>query len=126
MWDRVSESESLREGKSQGPTLPLYSLLLREVGWVCRLAEEQRRSSSAVSLWTLLSNKLHQRPWFRVSAGGTCPVSWHRGDCALSVTICPSSEPKDLVGEVGVLSGARFKFSGRHFHIDELLLITQA
>lgn len=27
----------------------VYSLLLREVGWVCTLAEEQRRSGSAVN-----------------------------------------------------------------------------
>lgn len=39
-------------------------------------------------------------------------MSWHRCDRSPVVALCPSSEPTDLAGEVRVLVGARFKFSG--------------
>lgn len=102
-WDGVSEPQGARLGPFR-KTSPrgqsyliksVYSLLLQEIGWVCRLAEEERRPSSAVSCHSFVTSACWQSAaglWFWVSAAGTCPLSWHRrGDSPL-ITLCPSSE----------------------------------
>lgn len=82
-WDGVCVLGPVRKTSPRGQfrlIKSVYSVLLQEIGWVCRLAEgeetqlccevSQLRGPCLLAVCTEL--------WLWGSAAGMCPLSWHR------------------------------------------------
>jgi len=98
------------------------SLLLREVGWVCRLAEEQKRSSSAVRCHSSVDSagltNCTRACGSRSALEGRAPRCGTDVIAALLSLHVPSQSPQTSSGRwLCWLAGAWFKFCGRHFQI---------